>query len=382
MDLSRRTKQILSKEYHDVELSGSYQSPGKFYTEVIKRHPQLKITLRQVQDWIKGEDTYTLNKEVCTKFLKSVVVVDGISDIWEADLADMSKYSSMNGGYRYLLGVIDIFSRKLYVTPLENKYAETVIKGFDEVIRQAGTQCRKLRSDMGSEFTNEKFRLHLQKLGIGHYYSHGTAQCPYIERVWKTLKKRIVKYMTQNSTKEYISRLSHFVESYNNTTHSIIQMAPNQVTKENESEVRYNQYVSREKRGMMRGKYSKIKYRFKLGENVRIAKRKEKISSEYKERWSRETYQVVKRKNVYGIPMYEIADVQGEVLSGGFYEGELQSVMEDHKDKLYQIDKIFKRRVVKGVPEVFVSWKGYNKKFNTWIPASAVEDISGIGKDV
>ncbi len=371
--LTKNQSRLIAKEYHDISLPGSYQSPLKFFQAYKQRHPASKVTLRDVKEWIKAEDTYTLNKEYRGKFVGSNVVVAGLNDIWEADLADLSKFSKVNDNYRYLVGVIDVFSRKLYVRPVKNKHSQAVIDAFISILSEAGVKCNKLRTDMGSEFTNSLFAEFLRQEGISHYFSHGTAQCPYIERVWKTIKKRITKVMFHKQSKRYIDYLKFVVSSYNNTVHSIIGVKPNEVSIDNEEEVRYNQYLAREKRGK-RAVSMKVNYKYRVGDIVRIIKRKEKIGSEYKERWTRETYRVVKRVNTFGVPMYTISDLDGEEIAGNFYEQELQEVKPEIEGKMYEIDSVLKHRIKDGVKEVLVSWKGYNKKFNTWIPESEIEE--------
>ena len=376
MTLTAAHAKLMSREYHDISKSGSYQSPGKFYLSFEACHPKSKVTLNNVREWMKQEDTYTLNKEYRGKFAKPNIVVAGLNDTWEADLADLSKYSKSNNGYKYLLGVIDVFSRKLYLRPIINKYAQTVIDAFAEILTEAGSKCNKLRSDMGNEFTNDLFQNFLRSKGIGHYFSHGTAQCAYIERVWKTIKKRIVKFMFETKSKRYIDNIEGIVSSYSNTVHSITGLPPNEITLQNESDVIYTEYLARCKReGGVKSTPKKVRYRFKVNDIVRIAKRKEKIGGEYKEKWSREKYKVYKRSKTYGVPLYNIMDADGDIIAGSFYERELQEVSEDEEDKLYEIDRVLKVRVNKGVKEGLVSWRGYDKKFNTWIPMTQIQDI-------
>ena len=62
-----------------------------------------------------------LHKPVIRKFKKRRVLVDGIDKIWAADLVDMSTYSKQNKGYKYLLAVIDVFSKYGWLIPLKNK---------------------------------------------------------------------------------------------------------------------------------------------------------------------------------------------------------------------------------------------------------------------
>ena len=368
--LERKGMQQVRKEYADPSKPGSFQSPEKFYFEFKKRHPGTKLTQNQVQEYLSGEDTYTLNKEVRTKFSKGRIVVTGLNDIWEADLADLSKFSKHNLEKKYILGVIDIFSRKLYVSTLTNKRSDTVIKGFSTILKNARGTCNSLRTDMGSEFTNVQFNNFLKSRGIGHYYSHGTSQSAYIERVWKTVKKRLIKAMREKSTLSYTKMLSSIVSSYNRTMHSSIGMPPIKVNKQNEDQVRYTQYLIWKDRHPTR----RTSFKYRVGDVVRISKRKEKIQSEYKERWSRESYVIFDRMMSDGVQRYKLKDMDGEKVAGSFYQGEIQKIRPDREGRLYEIDKVLRYRTTKGKRQALVSWRGYNKKFNSWIEAAELKD--------
>ena len=71
--------------------------------------------------------------------------------------------------------------------------------------------------------------------------------------------------------------------------------------------------------------------------------------------------------------MYKLVDYDQEPIQGTFYQSELQRVS---KRDAFKVDKILKRRRRKGVSEVFVSWLGYPKKFNSWIKETDLQDLS------
>lgn len=93
----------------------------------------------------------------------------------------------------------------------------------------------------------------------------------------------------------------------------------------------------------------------------------------YKANWSIEIFTVTERLPRRP-PVYRLKDQQGEMIEGVFYEPELQEV--EKEDDVYQIEKVLKRRKLKGgVPEVFVKWRGYADKFNSWVPATEVQKL-------
>ena len=64
--------------------------------------------------------------------------------------------------------------------------------------------------------------------------------------------------------------------------------------------------------------------------------------------------------------MYALEDLTEEPIIGRFYENELSAV--DKKDDVYRVEKVLKRKKVKGVEMVLVKWLGYSDKHNSWVP--------------
>ena len=77
-----------------------------------------------------------MNKGLKRKFQRGRVVVEGIDDQYYIDLASLIYYADDNDGYKYLLVVIDIFSRYRWVEPLKDKTANEIVKAFDKVLQE------------------------------------------------------------------------------------------------------------------------------------------------------------------------------------------------------------------------------------------------------
>ena len=79
-------------------------------------------------------------------------------NIWDVDLADMTLISKFNKGIKYLLYVIDLFSRYAWVIGLKNKKGESIVKGFKKILDNFGRKPNKIWVDHESEFCNNKFK--------------------------------------------------------------------------------------------------------------------------------------------------------------------------------------------------------------------------------
>ena len=98
--------------------------------------------------------------------------------------------------------------------------------------------------------------------------------------------------------------------------------------------------------------------KFKVGGTVRISKYKNIFAKGYSPNWSEEVFVIKKSKNTVSWT-YAISDLNGEEITGSFYEKELQKTSQ----KEFRIEKILKRKGDK----LYVKWKGYDNRFNSWI---------------
>jgi len=74
-----------------------------------------------------------VHKPVVKKFKRRKVISNGINDIWAVDLVDMQEWSDDNDGYKYMLNIIDVFSRYAWSIPLKTKTAKEVLKAFESI---------------------------------------------------------------------------------------------------------------------------------------------------------------------------------------------------------------------------------------------------------
>ena len=98
-----------------------------------------------------------LHKPIIRKFRKRKVYSTFKDNIWSVDLADMQLLSKYNKGIRFLLCVIDIFSKYAWVVPLKDKKGIIIVKAFQITLKQSNRKPNKIWVDKGSEFYNAYF---------------------------------------------------------------------------------------------------------------------------------------------------------------------------------------------------------------------------------
>ena len=168
------------------------------------------------------------HKPIIRKFEKRKVYPTFKDNIWGVDLADMQLLSKYNKGIRFLLCVIDIFSKYAWVVPLKDKKDISIVKAFQNILKQSYSKRKpnKIWVDKGSEFYNAYFKKWLRGNDIVMYSTHNEGKSVVAERLIGTLKSKIYKYMTSISKNVYIDKLDDIVDEYNNTYHTTIKMKP------------------------------------------------------------------------------------------------------------------------------------------------------------
>ncbi len=69
--------------------------------------------------------------------------------------------------------------------------------------------------------------------------------------------------------------------------------------------------------------------------------------------------------------VYKLRDEADEEIYGKFYPEEVQKII-TAPDDIFQIEKVIRKRKIKGVEEALIKWKGYSSNFNSWIPAADI----------
>ena len=142
-----------------------------------------------------------LHKPIIRKFEKRKVYSTFKDNIWGVDLADMQLLSKYNKGIRFLLCVIDIFSKNTWVVPLKDKKCISIVKAFQIILKQSNRKPNKIWVDKGSEFYNAYFKKWLRGNNIVMYSTYNEGKSVVAESFIRTLKGKIYKYMTSISKK-------------------------------------------------------------------------------------------------------------------------------------------------------------------------------------
>src|SRR5258708_22715978 len=143
--------EILKKIYYDPHNPAGYGG-------AVRLAAAAKLPLTQVREWLKSQSSYTLHKPARRQGYKTrKYLTSGIDHQWQADLVDMQVEAAHNEGYKYILVVIDIFSRYAWAEPVKSKSPKDVKPAFERIFAQ-GRKPFKIQTDQGVEFESATMR--------------------------------------------------------------------------------------------------------------------------------------------------------------------------------------------------------------------------------
>lgn len=299
-----------------------------------------------------------IHRSARKNFKRRSVILKGIDDLWQADLIDLQRLHTINKGNKYILTVIDTFSKYAWCIPIKSKNKMEVKNAFALVITSSKRKPKNLQTDLGKEFYNNEFDSYLKSLNINHYSTYSIKKASIVERLIKTLKFKIYKYFSFVGNYKWVGRpLDEIVKSYNETVHRTIKLKPVDVNFDNETKV---------KRNIIKSQYNmhcKLN-KFNVGDRVRISKYKSVFRKGYTPNWSTELF-TIKHINHTQPVTYHIEDQRKNTILGTFYEEELQKTK--YPD-VYLIEKVIKKKGTK----LYVKWLGLSENENSWIDRNDV----------
>lgn len=300
---------------------------------------------------VKEQIVHELHKPARRNFKRRSVILKGIDDLWQADLAELVVYSRFNKGYKYLLTVIDCFSKYAWAVPIKNKSAAEVTKAFEKILSER--KPRNLQTDQGKEFYNKLFGKLMKINNINHYSTYSNLKASIVERFNRTIKTAMWKQFSLQGNYIWYPIIQSLVRNYNNRKHRTIKMAPADVRGDKiEAELLRDVYEKKSEKSIKR------RVKFKVGQYVRISKYKAQFAKGYQPSWSTEIFSIAEVRKTVPVT-YHLKDEKGQMIAGGFYQEELQLVK--HPD-CYLVEKIVKRKGDK----VLVKWLGFDNSHNTW----------------
>ena len=172
-----------------------------------------------------------------------------IDDIWSLDFLDLKDYGPENNrGYRYVLVIIDNFSKFGWTIPLKNKNAQTIKDSFEIILIKSKTSPNLIETDRGKEFYNNIFQDFLIKNNIKLYSRNSSLGAVFAERFNRTIRDLLKRPVFEKGDGKWIDILPTITKQYNNRIHTSTKLSPKDASlKKNEGFVYKNLLDKRKK---------------------------------------------------------------------------------------------------------------------------------------
>ena len=357
---------LLRKIYYDISSPAAFSSVDRLYREAHARDS--KITRQDVESFLSGEIAYTLHRRAVRKFARNPVVARHFRDLAQADLVDVSRYSHDNDDSRFILTLIDVFTKYAYAVPLYRKTGKQVASALESLLHKY--RPSNLQTDGGTEFTNAHVQRLLKQHLINYYIARNEKiKCSIVERFQRTLMTKLHKYFTAKGTHTFIDVLADAVNAYNRSYHRSIRMTPEQATKMNPRVLFKHLYGYESEREMLKASRSKSKV--KGGQKVRVQENKNRFNKGYMQNFTDAIFTVSNVNTGTARPQYKLKDHRGKTLEGSFYPEEIQSVTQSDR---YRVQVLAERKRGRG-KQYLVRYLNLDSE-PEWIAGSRLEDIS------
>ena len=205
------------------------------------------------------------------------------------DIFDLSLYKYFNQDYKYIMAVVDVFTRKAYVEPMKNKDSVSCVTALNNIMQKAHDKPRVILSDNDAAYLNKPFQdlLNSKQIALHTNALHDHKALGIIDNFARRIKATLTKTFLDDKSTRWINKIEAIVQNYNFSEHSgIANIEPNEATQE-------KNYVQILDLNMAKNQHNKTVSDLKVGDRVRKNILKDDAHAKGTDpRWSSEVYTV------------------------------------------------------------------------------------------
>ena len=283
-----------------MELKQLYEDngfPGAKKLYGIARRNGIQTTMKEVKEFVESHAVHQVHKKPTepNKLSYHPIVAPHPFFNVQADLIDMSNYYKSNDGMKWILIVVDIFTRLAYAEPLQDKTADIVKDGIRKILQQIHQHVSVITTDEGKEFQGGFEKELKQKETMHDVIETGNhRELGVVDRFTRTLKEKIYKHFTNSKSTRWIDVLKTYIKNYNDTEHEVFkdEYTPNEALKHETNVLFMQSERVKDKTVEKKG--------FNVGDTVRILEKKDVFGKGYESNFSREIYKITKKEGKIG----------------------------------------------------------------------------------
>lgn len=281
----------MEQKLNELYLRYNYPGINKLYR--ITKENNININKKQITQFIKKQKLNQIYNPQHNK--QGYITAFQPFDRVQIDLVDLQNFKRQNKGYRYILIVVDVFTRTIITYLIKDKTI-TPVKDALEKYLETYPKPSAITSDNEPSFTSHS----VQKLFKDNDITHNTVDVGnhsalgVVDRAIQTIKNTLYKYMKENNTTKYYDEIKRIVDNYNKTPNEgILFTAPNDADEPGNKEVL--QIFNTKKQDVNNSLYKG----FAIGDRVRVAVAKKTFTRSYDEKYSDEVYTIESIKGHY-----------------------------------------------------------------------------------
>ena len=372
---------LLSEIYYNPK-KGLSSSPIKLYKLAKKEND--KITMKIVKEFIKKQELNQITRQAPKKIVYNTITAQYIRGSCQLDILDMSNYKTKNKQFRYILLLIDVYSRKVFGVALKTRKEPQLSEAYKEIVKQVGGRIYALVSD--KEFNSNLIQAFLKEQDTKHFMKDpdNHTSTSVIERYNRTIRGLFRKLFIINGNLNWIDHYQDIIENYNNDYHRTTKATPNDI------------WSGKEKNKQVRNKPPTLN----VGDTVRVQLKKKDIFTKGTVEYSKAIYTITGRDGVgytvngkkrFHYQLQVVKSVQNPVK--GINDVQAEVVKDNRIDKLLKQDDIDENNVIRqrrGTKEIFDTGYYINRKgeiFNPqgkpvtgWVETSGYHRVKILGK--
>lgn len=279
----------------DKELEKLYYNPKSGFTSSTKLYKKAKesninVSQKDINDFLNNQAIYQIFKQPKKPTLFSTIVSNGIRDEYQMDIMVYDRYEFHK--YKYILIIIDIYSRYVEARAMTNRENTTINKNVEDMLSVMG-KPRLISCD--NEFNTKEFNKYCMKNDISVRYSEPNEiqKNSIVERFNRTIAGYLNKIRISLKKYDWAKYLDDVIYNYNHSYHRTIKNTPDNIFNKNGNNNQEVVFIPR---------------KFKIGDKVRIKLRKKIFDKGDIFYYSKETYLIVDIKINMNIKKYLLSN--------------------------------------------------------------------------
>jgi len=219
---------ILQQVFQDFR-RGLGTGESQFYHSVASQFLNIKRT--QSTAFLRQQGDYVLPRPYQKRVNKPILATCP-NERWSMDLIDLSKYQHHNNGFRYILTVVDFFSRKVFARPMRTRTNAVTRNALQQIFVASNTIPRTLQFDSGNEFNGNQinaFFAQQPNLRIVRIQPYTPTTNGLVERMNKEVRKKIANGFIRQNSLQWVQHLNDYIDNINSQKSSRTGFTPDQL---------------------------------------------------------------------------------------------------------------------------------------------------------